>query len=151
MYYFNFSELQEVTEDHIPSIFVLAVGTILVYNNYIINNLLDFRYKCFPLLDIPYILSKRKLVRVNYYKQIEILYRTKEPQSYITDGKFLFTGCSMLEKVQYLKLLSYRSIKNTNSWINLDIVEDKNKIVNNKLLTITQDKIYFNYEGTNNK
>lgn len=149
MYYFNFCELQEVTEDHIPAIFVLAVGTTLLYNKYIINNLVDFRYKCFPLLDPPYILSKKRLIRTNYYKQIEILYRTKEPQSYFTDANFLRTSCSIQEKVQYLKLLSYRSIKNTNNWINLDIVEDISKIQNNKLLTIQQDKILFNYEGTN--
>lgn len=147
MYYFNFCELQGVTEDHIPAIFTLVLGTTLVYNNLIINNLTDFRYKFFPLLDIPYILSKKRLIRKNYYKQIEILYRVKEPQSYFTNDKFLKINCSILEKVQYLKLLSYRPINNLNNWINLDIIEDVRKIQNNQLLTIQQDKIYFKYEG----
>jgi hypothetical protein len=148
MYYFNFCELQEVTEDHIPSIFVLSVGLSLVYNRNIINNLIDFRYKCFPLIDIPYILSKKRLVRKNINKEIEILYKTKEPQSYFTNAKFLSTNCSILEKVQYLKLLSYRPINNFNPWIKFDYVDDINKIKHNKLLTIKQEKIYFNYEGT---
>ena len=65
MFYFNFCELQQAAEDQITAIFVLVVGLTLGYNNYVFNNLIDFRYKCFPLQDIPYILSKKRLIKKN--------------------------------------------------------------------------------------
>lgn len=150
MFYFNFYELQQAAEDQITAIFVLVVGLTLGYNNYAFNNLIDFRYKCFPLQDIPYILSKKKLIRKNFYKELVVSYRTKEIQSYFRNPNFLKVNCEVYKKVQYVKLLSYRDISNQNSWIPLDYIDDITKIQNNELLTIQDNKIHFNYEGTNN-
>lgn len=147
MLYFNFYELQVVAEDQIPAIFVLTVGLSLEYNNYRFNNLIDFRYKCFNLLDVPAVLFRRKAIRKTIQGEYLLTYRTSNPQSYIRNPKFLFTNYPIEKKVQYLKLLSYRSINNPNNWIPSDYIEDLNKLSNNELLTLKQDKIHFNYEG----
>ena len=150
MFYFNFSELQQAAEDQIPAIFVLVVGLSLVYNNYRFNNLIDFRYKCYPMLDIPYVLSKKKLIRKNFYKELEMTYRTKELQNYCRNPNFLKFNCDISKKVQYIKLLSYRNLGNTNNWIPLDYIDDVTKIQHNELLSIQDNKIHFTYEGKTN-
>jgi hypothetical protein len=146
MLYFNFYELQLIAEDQIPAIFVLTVGLSLGYNNYRFNNLIDFRYKCFNLQDVPSILFRRKAIRKNITGEYELTYRTKNPQSYLKNDKVLFVNYPIQKKVQYLKLLSYRSIKDPNNWIPTDYIENLNKISNNELLSIKQNKIYFKYE-----
>ncbi len=149
MIYFNFRELQINSGDQIPAIFVLTVGLSLHYNNYSFNHLVDFRYKCFPLLDIPKILVRKRLIRRHTFsKKFEVWYRTQDPQSYIRNESFLRFNLPIAQKVQYIKLLSYRTINDQNNWIPTDYIENLAKIRSNELLTITQDKIYFKYEGT---
>jgi hypothetical protein len=147
MFYFNFHELQVNCEDQIPAIFVLTVGLSLEYNNYTFNNIIDFRYKCFDLVDIPTVLFRRRLIRKTTDKQYQVLYRTKNPQSYISNKQVLFVNYPIEKKVQYIKLLSYRAINNNNNWIPTDYIEDLTKISNNELLNIHNNKIYFKYEG----
>jgi hypothetical protein len=145
MYYFNFYELQLNCEDQIPAIFVLTVGLTLEY--YKFHSKIDFRYKCFNLLDIPNVLIKRRLIRKNYHKEYEVLYRTLFPQSYFRNNSFLKANLPIIQKVQYLKLLSYRAINDQNDWIPTDYIQDLSKIHNNELLEITDKKIHFKYEG----
>ena len=150
MFYFNFYELQSNCEDQIPAIFVLTVGLSLEYNKFIFNNLIDFRYKCFPLNDIPSIIYRKKLLRRNSDNTLELLYRTKNPQSYCKNSSFLSLNCPINKKVQYLKLLSYRPISDTKNWIPTDYVENLDRLYNNELLNITNNQIHFKYEGTTN-
>lgn len=150
MFYFNFQDLQVNCRDQIPAIFVLTVGLSLHYNNYRFNNRKHFRYECFPLLDPPLVLTKRGLIRKDRETgQIEMRYRTKDPQSYMQNSEVLKFNYPITKKVQYLKLLSYRTINDKNNWIPIDYVENIDKIRNNELLTIAENKIHFKYEGTN--
>jgi len=146
MFYFNFNELQVVSEDQIPAIFVLTVGLSLYYNNYRFNDLLDFRRKCPGVTDVPAVLYKRRAMRKTIAKEFIMDYRTKNPQSYITNGIFLTFNYPIAYKVQYIKLLSYRPINENNNWIPTDYIENLDKISKNELLTITTNKIYFKYE-----
>lgn len=147
MIYFNFHDLQINCEDQIPAIFVLTVGLGLGYNKFRFKNLHDFRKKCIGLVDIPYILYKRGLIIRDGESSRVVTYRTKYPQSYISNTDFLFIDYPFIKKVQYVKLLSYRPIGNNSNWIPADYLEDLNKIRNNALLDIKHDKIYFKYEG----
>lgn len=149
MIYFDFFDLRSRCEDQIPAIFALTVTLTLQYNNYTFKNLIDFRMKCAGLTDVPAILFRKKLLKKHVNGTISGLYRTAKPQSYINNPAFLSMYYPISDKVQYIKLLSYRAINDKNNYIPTDYIENLCKIQNNNLLTITPTKIYFNYEGTN--
>lgn len=148
MFYFNFYELRVITEDQIDAIFTLICGMSLGYNKYRFDNLEDFRRRCYPLQEIPQVIRRNNIITKEpggYGYSIN--YKVRIPLSYITNRFFLIKkGPSIRDKVQYLKLLSYRSIKNTNTWIDQDILVNTEKIKYNPFITLKDNKIYFNYE-----
>lgn len=148
MHYFNFYELQTITEDQIDAIFTLICGMTLGYNRCRFDNLKDFRRRCSPLIEIPRILRSKNVITKDYGKySYSINYRVKIKLSYISNRLFLLDPkATIKDKVQYLKLLGYRSIKDKNTWIQADIVSDISKVCNNPLIKIQDDKIHFKYE-----
>lgn len=54
---------------------------------------------------------------VQYKHELVCAYKTKEPQSYFTNSRFLFMNTSAKDKVVYLKALSMRRLSNKNTYI----------------------------------
>ena len=92
---------------------------------------------------IPMHLFKTKRLYVYQHDKIGINYKTREPQSYFRNTKFLFMNISPVKKVSYLKALSTRRISDNNSKIPRCYFED---ISNNVLLEHDNNNIYFPLE-----
>lgn len=75
-------------------------------------------------------------------------YECEEPQNYVKNISFLHSKTSVMTKLEYLYILSQRSLTNTNDWIPEDYVEPQYR--NNVYTYRKNGKIYFPWEITNN-
>jgi len=72
-------------------------------------------------------------------------YHTQEPMSYFKNPWFLTQNVSILQKTEYLQLLSMRRISEKQDYIAKNYIR---KDVKNPFITIKGDKIHFTQESS---
>ena len=72
-------------------------------------------------------------------------YQTKEPMSYFKNPWFLTQNVSIIQKTEYLQLLSMRRISENQDYIAKNYIR---KDINNPFVNIRGDKIYFTQESS---
>ena len=113
MYYFNWKELWIDSEGQPESILILTHALTIGYNNIIASSSQQLMKKLF-INNIDFQLFRTRKLKVLKNNSIFSTYKCKDKQSYFKDNKFLFTIINTNSKVEYLYLLSKRSINNTN-------------------------------------
>ena len=80
-------------------------------------------------------------------------YVCAEPQSWVSNCKFVHADVPSVEKANYLHILSQRRIHNTNNWIPKHYVDKR--YWSNPFITLQDNKIIFklekNYDNINNR
>ena len=72
-------------------------------------------------------------------------YKTEEPMSYFRNPWFLTKNVSVLQKTEYLQMLSMRRISEAQDYIAKNYIR---KDLNNPFINIKGDKIYFPQESS---
>ena len=138
---YNWHELQTITkvpENQILLMYALSVG----FAQKMSNHPIMLRDKL-NLDVVPMDLFKRRfLLRTDI--GIFSNYQCNEPQNYITNVSFLHSKVSPITKLEYLYILSQRSLKNLNTWIPEDYVEPQYR--KNVYVYTRNGKIYFPLE-----
>lgn len=78
-------------------------------------------------------------------RQLLCLYKPREPQSYIKNSYFLYMHVPVQQRITYLKALSLRKLTSNDDFIPRHYFS---KVKSNIFLHITEDKIYFPYESS---
>ena len=116
MYYFNWKELWTYSQGRPESILILTYGLTIGYNNIIASSGNQLRKKLF-IKSINFHLFQTRKLKVLKNNSILNTYQCKDAQSYFKDKEFLFTTVNPNIKVEYLYILSKRSIANKNHYI----------------------------------
>jgi len=124
MYYFNWKELWVDSEGQPESILILTHALTIGYNNIIASSSQQLMKKLF-INKIDFQLFRTRKLKVLKNNSIFSVYKCKDKQSYFKDKEFLFTTINPNNKVEYLYLLSKRSITNTNHYIPKNYVSSK--------------------------
>jgi hypothetical protein len=117
---YNWYELQTISrvpENQILLMFALYIGI----GNKMSNNWELLRYKLY-LEKIPRELkTKRFILRTD--NGVFSNYKCNDPQNYVKNLSFIHSKVSVETKLEYLYILSQRSLDNPNNWIKQDYVE----------------------------
>lgn len=138
--YFNWQELLLYSKKDMAAIICLVYGQTKLYNEYSSKTLM----KKLKIHHMPQHLFTRQYF-TQYKHTMTCNYRTKEPQSYFKNPKFLFYNVPLRDKIVYLRALSMRKPTDTNDYIPRRYYEKVNK---NFFLNIKEDKIYFPLESS---
>jgi hypothetical protein len=148
-YYFNWSDLLVKSRKHNDSIIILTYALTFRYNYRIINNSRELIKKLnifgISIQLSPYITFNRKTF------EIFNNYEVNEPQSYFKNKNFLEWIISPSHKVQYIWALSHRKNDDDNDYIDSNIFTEKelSSLVNNPLIELRGEKLYFTPEENN--
>jgi|LULG01.1.fsa_nt_gb hypothetical protein len=116
MYYFNWTELWAQSNGEPESILILTYGLTMGYNNIIAksgNHLIKKLY----INKINFRLFRTKQLKSLKNHLIINNYKCKDIQSYFKNKSFLTSTVNPVLKVEYLYILSKRSIANHNHYI----------------------------------
>ena len=116
MYYFNWNELWTYSKGQPESILILTNALIIGYNNIIASSGKQLMKKLF-INSINLHLFQTNKLKVLKNSSILSTYQCKDAQSYFKDKDFLFSTVNPNAKVEYLYILSKRSIANKNRYI----------------------------------
>ena len=138
MYYFNWKELWTYSQGRPESILILTYGLTIGYNNIIASSGNQLRKKLF-IKSINFHLFQTRKLKVLKNNSILNTYQCKDAQSYFKDKEFLFTTVNPNIKVEYLYILSKRSIANQNHYIPKNYVSSQHW--NNTFVKERTDKL----------
>lgn len=143
---YNWYELQTISrlpEDQILLMFALYVG----FQNRLGNCPIMIQNKLF--LDKIYngLFNRKFLIRTD--QGIFSNYICSDPQNYVRNLSFIHSKVSPIVKLEYLYILSQRSLKNQNDWIPADYVEPQYHT--NVFIYKRDGKLYFPWEVNQNK
>lgn len=138
--YFNWQELLLHSNKDLAAIICLVFAQTNLYNKETSKTLMNK----LKIHHIPTQLFQSKLFS-QYKTSLVCLYKTREPQSYFKNPKFLTYGVPARDKVVYLRALSMRRISDRNDYIPRYFYPELKK---NFFLNITEDKIYFPLESS---
>jgi len=140
MIYFNWNELLLLGRKDMAGILCLTHGLNPRYNELSTKTMM----KRLGINHVPNSLFSDRL----FYQSKQRLfcnYKTREPQSYIKNPYFLYMHVPVQQRVVYLKALSLRRLNNNDDFIPRHYFSS---VKNNLFLKITEDKIYFPYESS---
>ena len=138
MYYFNWKELWACSKGQPESILILTYALIIGYNNIIASSGKQLMKKLF-INSIDLHLFQTNKLKVLKNNSIFSTYQCKDIQSYFKDKDFLFSTVNPNTKVEYLYILSKRSITNKNRHIPKNYVSSKHW--NNTFVKERTDKL----------
>jgi len=124
MYYFNWNELYRQSKGQPESILILTHALIIGYNNIIARSGKELMKKLFiEKIDSQLFQTGKLQTRKNTL--IFSVYQCKDKQNYFNNKDFLYTTVSPVTKVEYLYILSKRSIDNQNNHIPKNYVSSR--------------------------
>ena len=138
--YFNWYELLAHSRGDLAAIMCLAYAQSSEYNEKSTKLLM----RKLNINHIPYFLIKNRTF-VQYRHILVCNYKTKEPQSYFLNPRFLFINVPITDKIVYLRALSMRKPSCTNDYIPRKYYK---KVKSNFFMRITEDNIYFPEESS---
>lgn len=141
--YFNWHELLLYGRRDMAAIIILAYAQTSMYNEYSSKTLM----KRININHIPNFLFQSGILEQKN-KFLQCNYKTKEPQSYFVNSKFLIYNLPVRQKVNYLKALSMRRITDKSNKIPREFFD---KVTNTMLLTTDDRYIYFPLESSVSK
>lgn len=143
---YNWYELQtisKVPENQILLMFALYMG----FHKKMSNDPIMLRDKLYLEVVPKDLFSRKFLLRTK--NGIFSNYQCADPQNYVTDMSFIHRKVPATTKLEYLYILSQRSLTNPNNWIPEDYVEPKYR--NNVYTYRKNGNIYFPWEIPLNK
>ena len=138
--YFNWYELISKARKDQSAILMLTFGQTKLYNPYTTKGLM----KALNINHIPVHLFSTGLLEQKKDKLI-CNYKTQEPMSYFKNPWFLTQNVSVLQKTEYLQMLSMRRISEAQDYIAKNYIR---KDLQNPFIKIKGDKIYFPQESS---
>ena len=138
MYYFNWKDLWTHSKGHPESILILTHALTIEYNNIIASSGKELMKKLFinSINSQLFQTNKLKVLKNNF---ILSTYQCKDKQSYFRSKEFLFSTVNPNIKVEYLYILSKRSIANQNHYIPKNYVSSQHW--NNTFVKERTDKL----------
>jgi hypothetical protein len=122
------------------AILILTFAQTKLYNPYTTKGLM----KALSINHIPVHLFTTGLLEQKKDKLV-CNYKTEEPMSYFRNPWFLTKNVSVLQKTEYLQMLSMRRISEAQDYIAKNYIR---KDLNNPFINIKGDKIYFPQESS---
>ena len=138
--YFNWYELASKARKDQTAILILAFAQTSLYNARTTKGLMG----ALKINHIPMQLFTTGLLEQKREKLV-CNYQTIEPMSYFKNPWFLTQDVSILQRTEYLQLLSMRRISEEQDYIAKNYIR---KDVKNPYITIKGDKIYFTQESS---
>ena len=138
--YFNWYELISKARKDQSAILILTFAQTKIYNPYTTKGLM----KALNINHIPVHLFSTGLLEQKKDKLI-CNYKTQEPMSYFKNPWFLTQNVSVLQKTEYLQMLSMRRISEAQDYIAKNYIR---KDLQNPFIKIKGDKIYFPQESS---
>ena len=138
--YFNWYELMSKARKDQSAILILTFAQTKLYNPYTTKGLM----KALNINHIPVHLFSTGLLEQKKDKLI-CNYKTQEPMSYFKNPWFLTQNVSVLQKTEYLQMLSMRRISEAQDYIAKNYIR---KDLQNPFIKIKGDKIYFPQESS---
>ena len=124
MHYFNWNELWHQSKKQPESILILTHALIIGYNNIMARSGTELMKKLF-IEKIDSQLFQTGKLKTFKNTLIFSVYTCKDKQSYFKNKNFLYSTVSPVTKVEYLYILSKRSIDNQNNHIPKNYVSSK--------------------------
>ena len=138
--YFNWYELISKARKDQSAILILTFAQTKLYNPYTTKGLM----KALNINHIPVHLFSTGLLEQKKDKLI-CNSKTQEPMSYFKNPWFLTQNVSVLQKTEYLQMLSMRRISEAQDYIAKNYIR---KDLQNPFIKIKGDKIYFPQESS---
>jgi hypothetical protein len=138
--YFNWYELVSKARKDQTAILILAFAQTSLYNARTTKGLMG----ALKINHIPIHLFTTGLLEQKKEKLV-CNYQTEEPMSYFKNPWFLTQNVSIIQKTEYLQLLSMRRISENQDYIAKNYIR---KDINNPFVNIRGDKIYFTQESS---
>ena len=138
--YFNWYELLSKARKDQTAILILAFAQTKLYNARTTKGLMG----ALKINHIPMHLFTTGLLEQKIEKLV-CNYQTEEPMSYFKNPWFLTQNVSVIQKTEYLQLLSMRRVSEDQDYIAKNYIR---KDINNPFVNIKGDKIYFTQESS---
>ena len=138
--YFNWYELLSKARKDQTAILILAFAQTKLYNARTTKGLMGAS----KINHIPMHLFTTGLLEQKKEKLV-CNYQTEEPMSYFKNPWFLTQNVSVIQKTEYLQLLSMRRVSEDQDYIAKNYIR---KDINNPFVNIKGDKIYFTQESS---
>ena len=138
--YFNWYELLSKARKDQTAILILAFAQTKLYNARTTKGLME----ALKINHIPMHLFTTGLLEQKKEKLV-CNYQTEEPMSYFKNPWFLTQNVSVIQKTEYLQLLSMRRVSEDQDYIAKNYIR---KDINNPFVNIKGDKIYFTQESS---
>ena len=138
--YFNWYELLSKARKDQTAILILAFAQTKLYNERTTKGLMV----ALKINHIPMHLFTTGLLEQKKEKLV-CNYQTEEPMSYFKNPWFLTQNVSVIQKTEYLQLLSMRRVSEDQDYIAKNYIR---KDINNPFVNIKGDKIYFTQESS---
>jgi hypothetical protein len=138
--YFNWNEIWRLSKGDLAAIIILTYAQTKLYNEISAKTLMSR----LGINHVPPSLFHDKVL-TQYKTQLVCNYKTKEPQSYFTNSKFLFTSVPARSKAVYIKALGMRRISCSDNYIPKKYFDNINP---NPFVDITEDQIIFKLESS---
>ena len=138
--YFNWYELMSKARKDQAAILILTFAQTKLYNPYTTKGLM----KALNINHIPVHLFTTGLLEQKKDKLV-CNYKTEEPMSYFRNPWFLTKNVPVLQKTEYIQMLSMRRISEAQDYIAKNYIR---KDLQNPFIKIKGDKIYFPQESS---
>jgi len=138
--YFNWYELLSKARKDQTAILILAFAQTKLYNARTTKG----KMRALKINHIPMHLFTTGLLEQKKEKLV-CNYQTEEPMSYFKNPWFLTQNVSVIQKTEYLQLLSMRRVSEDQDYIAKNYIR---KDINNPFVNIKGDKIYFTQESS---
>ncbi len=138
--YFNWYELMSKARKDQAAILILTFAQTKLYNPYTTKGLM----KALNINHIPVHLFTTGLLEQKKDKLV-CNYKTEEPMSYFRNPWFLTKNVPVLQKTEYIQMLSMRRISEAQDYIAKNYIR---KDLQNPFIKVKGDKIYFPQESS---
>ncbi len=125
------------------AILILTFAQTKLYNPYTTKGLM----KALNINHIPIHLFSTGLLEQKKDRLV-CNYKTEEPMSYFKNPWFLTKNVSVLQKTEYIQLLSMRRVSEAQDYIAKNYIR---KDIENPFISIKGDKIYFTQESSESR
>ena len=147
-YYFNWNKILIDSKRQHELIIILTYASYIGYNR-LMSNSKGHLLSLLKIDNLPrdinkFVKQNKKSKPYNLFS----IYKVNEPQSFFVNQGFMFSDAKPIFRVQYLWLLSMRSIDTSNNFIPIEYLNDKeiNSIKHNPFIEVKHNRITFTLE-----
>ena len=138
---FDWQELKIDSGSDLTAILILTFAIYRGYNNKLAWDKLQLK-TMLTIDDIPGIIVRRKHIVLNKFRGYTVNYQSRQPSAYFQNPDFMFSNCSVSDKVKYIYLLSHRRIADDSYEIPTYHIKNQ-KLLTNPFVRIKNDKLKF--------